>query len=96
MGGGASVRSATGAISIAGQGGTTTGAYSFGVWIHTGSIVESTGTATVTIDGVGGNGGGSGENYGVILNGYGQTGATLVRSVNGAIAITALPSRYSR
>lgn len=81
---GTRVTSVSGDIQITGQGGDNS--YAFGVWIRTGAVVESTDTAKVTITGTGGSNGGEGA--GVVLNGYGQFGATRIASLNGDITIT--------
>ena len=80
------VLSATGDISITGQGGSTNGnGDSTGVIVHSGTVIESTATASITIDGTGGSG--SFSNEGVDFNGYGAVGVTRVRSVDGPITV---------
>lgn len=80
---GTRITSALGDIAITGYGGTS--AYAFGVWIRSGAVVESTGTARLTINGTGGNG--FGEDVGVAVNGYGTSADTRVASLDGDIHI---------
>lgn len=83
---GTEITSKTGAISLTGHGGE--GGYSFGIWLRSGAVVESTDTASVTLNGTAGVG--ANDQVGVILNGYNSPGDTRLSSVNGAIQITGL------
>ena len=81
--GSARVSSVDGAIAITGQGGDfATGDSSHGLVILTGTIVESTGTASITLNGIGGDntGGARGTEIADI--------GTSIRSVTGDITIT--------
>ncbi len=79
-GGGAQVQSATGAISVTGQGGTGTGGANFGVTVQLGGRVTATGAAAITLTGAGGNG--TGGDNGVNVDG-GQ-----VTSQGGAVQLS--------
>lgn len=79
------VTSVSGAIDITGTGGAGTSSGNYGIIIQNGAAVVSTGQtngATITLNGIGGNG--TDSNYGVQLLDAG----TKVTSVNGAIDIT--------
>lgn len=78
---GSRITSAIGDIQITGHGGNNASAY--GVWMLSGSIVDSTGVARVSIDGTGGN---AGDAIGVLLEG--THNGTRVSSVDGDITIT--------
>jgi hypothetical protein len=76
---GTEVTNAAGDIEINGAGGT--GVYAFGTWIRSGAVVETHAAGKLTIHGTGGTGGT--DQTGVIFNGYGNGGATLVASEDG-------------
>ncbi len=87
---GTKISAVNGAISLTGKGGTVTGAVlntggSPGISIQNGPVVESTGTATITLNGTGGTLVNGSFNQGINLNG---NGGTRISSVNGAINIT--------
>lgn len=81
------VRSAIGDIEVTGHGGPNA-IFAFGIWLRAGAVVESTGTAKVTLNGTGGDG--VGGDVGVMLNGYGNGGDTRIKSLDGDIHITGL------
>jgi RHS repeat-associated protein len=83
--GSAKVSSVSGAIDIAGKGRDGTGSDNYGIYVGSGSVVESTGEtagAPITLNGTGGTG--SSTNHGVFVSGVN----TKVSSVSGAINIT--------
>ena len=88
-GSGATVRSAAGNISVTGQGGGNgTDAFNVGVYVDSGGLITSTGSAktdaaTITIDGTGGDG--TLANHGVLIQRLGAR----VSSVAGDISVTA-------
>ncbi len=77
---GATITSAVGDIHITGHGGPTT--YAQGVLLYAGPVIESTGTAKITVEGTGGNQYAAG---GVFLDGEGVP--TRITSVDGDINI---------
>ena len=79
------VRSVDGAITMIGAGGTSTGTGggNRGIDIFAGSVVESTGSGTISMTGTGGASLG-GNDSGIYVSGTG----TVVRSVSGAISLT--------
>jgi hypothetical protein len=86
---GTRITSATSSIQITGRGGPTV--FGFGIWVRSGAVIESTGTATVNLNGTGGEGlDSSGGEVGVILNGYGIVGNTRIQAVDGDINIVGL------
>jgi hypothetical protein len=84
-GDGTSVTSALGNIHITGKGGLGTGPYNIGVWLVSGADVTSTGTATIWIEGTAGTG--TDENSGILLNGFGNGGATRVVTQDGDLVL---------
>lgn len=79
---GTKLTSVSGDITIIGHAGA--GLYAFGIWFYGQAILESTGTAKITMDGTGGSSGGN--NSGIFFAGYAPVGGT-VRSVDGDINI---------
>jgi len=79
--GNGAVRSANGNIDITGNSSGTSGSDRVGVHLLVGGVVQSTGAATITVSGTGGNGSTTGD--GVRVDGAGS----LISSVTGAILI---------
>jgi hypothetical protein len=82
----ASITSVAGEIRLTGQGGADSAQANIGVWLVSGATVTATGTARITIDGTGS--GGTSDNTGVELNGFGYFGATHITAQDGDITIT--------
>jgi hypothetical protein len=82
----ASITSVAGEIRLTGQGGADSAQANIGVWLVSGATVTATGTARITIDGTGS--GGTSDNTGVELNGFGYFGATHITAEDGDITIT--------
>ncbi|MDB5386267.1 MAG: hypothetical protein JWM11_1913 [Planctomycetaceae bacterium] len=81
---GTKITSATGDIQVTGLGGPTVNG--FGIWFRNAAVIESTGTAKISLDGTAGEG--SSDETGVVLNAYQAGGATQINSVDGDITIT--------
>jgi len=75
------ISTGAGSISIRGRGENAADTDNYGVYLHTGSLLQST-SGNITIDGTGGNG--TNSNQGVRM----ETAGTLVTSVDGDISIT--------
>jgi Domain of unknown function DUF11/Domain of unknown function (DUF4214) len=81
------VTSIDGAIQLTGTGGAGTGTLNEGIVIQVAAQVNSTGTATIALDGTGGGSGGtSDQNDGIFF--LQNAGVSAVTSTNGAIQIT--------
>ncbi|MDD4916104.1 MAG: filamentous hemagglutinin N-terminal domain-containing protein, partial [Methylococcales bacterium] len=85
LGSNAAISSVNGAITITGEGGAVTGEENFGISIHDGAIVASSGTGAIVLNGTGGGEAGQ-YNAGIVLSGSG--GPTRISSASGDISIT--------
>ena len=73
----------SGTVTVVGQGGTTTGQFSYGVQVGPGSASMTSSGGNVSVTGIGGGAGGSSDNYGVVVFAAGTIGA----GVSGTVSV---------